>query len=378
MGSIASVAKDKSRPGWWRARWRDPDGNERSKRFRTRKEADAHVEQVRSTVLAGTYVDPAESKRTFESYALEWAAQQAHHRPSTTVKIEGALRLHVIPHLGQRPIGQLRRSELQAWLNALSANYAPATVHAIAAWVTTILRAAVEDGVIAKSPATKLKLPELERRQVVPITRAEIESITAALPDRFKAFATVGASTGLRPGELLGLTLDRVDFLGRKVRVDRQLVTPAKGKPDFGPPKTKASVRVVPLPTVAAEALAEHVRLFGAGDHGLLFTTGEGRALSRAYFGQLWTAAAQKVGLPARTGPHALRHYYASVLITGGESVVVVQARLGHASPIETLETYANLWPDSDDGTRAVIDAAFAAPAVEEPLAPAAHQRPIR
>jgi integrase len=367
MTSIASVAKDKSRAGWWRARWRDPDGNERSKRFRTRKEADAHVEQVRSTVISGTYVDPAASKRTFESYATEWAARQAHHRTGTAAKVESHLRLHVIPHLGRRPIGQLRRSELQAWLNALSAELAPATVHAIAAWTTTILRAAVEDGLIAKTPATKLKLPELPRRQVVPITRAQLDAMVGALPERYRAFAIVGASTGLRPGELLGLTVDRVDFLGRKVRVDRQLVTPPKGKPAFGPPKSRASVRVVPLPTVAAEALAEHLRVFGAGEHGLIFTTPAGRPFNRSWFGQIWTAAAASAGLPARTGPHALRHYYASVLITGGESVVVVQARLGHSSPVETLETYANLWPDSDDRTRAVIDAAFA-PVVEPAL----------
>ncbi len=54
---------------------------------------------------------------------------------------------------------------------------------------------------------------------------------------------------------------------------------------------------------------------------------------------------------------HALRHYYASLLIRYGESARTVQARLGHASPSETLETYAHLWHDSDDRTRSAIDA---------------------
>ena len=53
---------------------------------------------------------------------------------------------------------------------------------------------------------------------------------------------------------------------------------------------------------------------------------------------------------------HALRHYYASLLIRYGESVKTVQARLGHASAAETLDTYTHLWPDSDDRTRAAID----------------------
>jgi len=58
----------------------------------------------------------------------------------------------------------------------------------------------------------------------------------------------------------------------------------------------------------------------------------------------------------AGTGFHALRHYYASLLIRHGESVKTVQARLGHASAVETLDTYSHLWPDSDDRTRDAID----------------------
>ncbi len=54
---------------------------------------------------------------------------------------------------------------------------------------------------------------------------------------------------------------------------------------------------------------------------------------------------------------HSLRHYYASLLIRHGESVKTVQARLGHASASETLDTYSHLWPDSDDRTRDAIDA---------------------
>ncbi len=54
---------------------------------------------------------------------------------------------------------------------------------------------------------------------------------------------------------------------------------------------------------------------------------------------------------------HSLRHFYASLLIRHGESVKTVQARLGHASAAETLDTHSHLWPDSDDRTRAAVDA---------------------
>ena len=60
---------------------------------------------------------------------------------------------------------------------------------------------------------------------------------------------------------------------------------------------------------------------------------------------------------------HELRHYCASLLIRHGESVRTVQDRLGHKNAEETLNTYAHLWPDSDDRTREAVDAAFTVPA---------------
>ena len=60
---------------------------------------------------------------------------------------------------------------------------------------------------------------------------------------------------------------------------------------------------------------------------------------------------------------HVLRHYYASLLIRHGESVKTVQARLGHASATETLDTYSHLWPDSDDRTREAVDSVLGAAA---------------
>lgn len=83
----------------------------------------------------------------------------------------------------------------------------------------------------------------------------------------------------------------------------------------------------------------------------------------------VWVPAAARVGLPKGTGFHSLRHYYASLLIRHGESVMVVQAWLGHASASETLDTSSYLWPDSEDQTRAAVDSVLGV------RAPDVHQR---
>jgi integrase len=66
-------------------------------------------------------------------------------------------------------------------------------------------------------------------------------------------------------------------------------------------------------------------------------------------------------GLPPDFRFHDLRHYLASMLIASGADVKVVQARLRHASAKTTLDTYAHLWPDSDESTRSAIDAVMQA-----------------
>ncbi len=133
--------------------------------------------------------------------------------------------------------------------------------------------------------------------------------------------------------------------------------------PRFGPPKTEASVRVIPLPRVVVDALAAHLAAYPVGPDGLVFPLG-GEPITRQRFGHLWRPIAKAVGLSPGTGLHALRHYYASLLLRHGESVKTVQSRLGHASAVETLDTYAHLWPDSDDRTREAIDSVL-----DDPLA---------
>jgi integrase len=73
------------------------------------------------------------------------------------------------------------------------------------------------------------------------------------------------------------------------------------------------------------------------------------------------TARAKMPGIPPTFRYHDLRHYLASMLIASGADVKVVQARLRHASAKTTLDTYAHLWPDADESTRAAIDAVMAA-----------------
>lgn len=86
----------------------------------------------------------------------------------------------------------------------------------------------------------------------------------------------------------------------------------------------------------------------------LVFTNNVGAPLRRSAFWAEWNHALKQAGVPAIRF-HELRQYCASLLIRHGESVKTVQARLGHASASETLDTYSHLWPDNDERTRAAV-----------------------
>ena len=101
--------------------------------------------------------------------------------------------------------------------------------------------------------------------------------------------------------------------------------------------------------------LADHLAAYPANSAGLVFTDTRGRALRRRQFGDVWAAARQVA--PEGTTFHDLRHFYASLLIQQRESIKTVQARLGHKSAVETLDTYAHLWPDEGTDLPALDEA---------------------
>jgi len=363
---MASITK---RPdGRWRARYRDEAGKEHAKHFDRRVDGQRWLDEVTAAVVTGQYVDPRAARITFKEYAEPWRQAQV-HRPSSAAHVETMLRRHAYPAFGERQLGTIRTGEVQSWVKKLSTGsdeqrgLAPATVSVMHGLVAAIFKAAVRDRKLPSSPCEGIKLPKQEPRQVVPLATWAVRSLAKAVPPRYSGLITLAAGTGLRQGEAFGLTLDRVDFLRRTLSVDRQLILLPGQEPRHGPPKTRASYRVLPLPQVVVEALAEHLREFPATSSGLIFSTETGAALSRTRFSaSSWRPAIKRAGLEGAVF-HDLRHYYASLLIRAGESVKVVQARLGHATAAETLDTYSHLWPDSEDRTREAIDAVLGAPA---------------
>lgn len=207
-----------------------------------------------------------------------------------------------------------------------------------------------------ESPAEALRLPKTECRLITPLSLEQVAAIADAIDPKYRALIHLMAGSGLRPGEAFGLSLDRVNWLRKEIMVDRQIVT-TEGSTSFRPLKTVSSNRVVPITVTVLDELTAHREEFGTGDHDLLFWGANGTAIRRNRFGEVWRRTMKRLPFEC-SGPHQIRHHYASILIAHGCSVKIVQSCLGHATASETLDTYSHLWPNSQDETRRALDAA--------------------
>jgi integrase len=363
----------------YRARYIGPDGSEKSKSFpdKQKRKAEQWLVNIEADMSRGDYVSPDAGKVTFEQFATEWMTTQITD-PLTRESVESRLRLHAIPYLGTRPMGSFTPSHLRLWLRTLedrglSAGYR----RGIYAHVSTVFTAAVEDRIIRANPcaARSVRAPRLEPRKVKPWTAGRVKAVRAALPEPYQALVSVAAGLGLRQGEAFGLAVEDIDFLGGVVHVVRQVKLLQRHRPIFAPPKG-GKERDVPLPESVAFALAAHLKRHPATQitlpwktldgppvtASLLFTGSASLALDRNRFNdRVWRPALRDVGVETGrdNGMHALRHFYASVLLDAGESIKALSEYLGHHDPGFTLRTYTHLMPSSETRTRAAVDRVF-------------------
>lgn len=373
---MASISKrEVAKKPRYDVNYREPDGRKRRRTFQRMADAERFAASVETDKARGLYLDPSAGRIAFKTYATEWLASQTFEQ-STREAVELRLRLHVYPVLGSKMLTQIKPSTIQTWVSGLAVRSASYR-QVIFANVSTILSAAVDDERIPKNPckAGSVTRPKQERTKLVPWTSEQVHSVTDALPERYRIVAALGAGLGLRQGEIFALSPDDVDFLRGVVEIRRQVKLLGNNRQLFGLPKGNKT-RTVPLPATVRDLLAAHLAQHPSADVSLpwreleadstsvplILSTRERTALNRNYFNtHVWKPALTRAAVePSRAnGCHALRHYYASVLLDAGENIKAVSEYLGHADAGFTLRTYTHLMPSSSQRTRQAIDDAL-------------------
>lgn len=354
---MASVSRVK---GKWRARWRDSEGRQHEKWCATKREAELVAAASHADVARGVAL--VSSDETLVAFAGRWSQAQT-WRPSSRSSFD-AHRRHIAEHFGTMRPRDVRPLHVQALVADLTARgYSPATVEAVLRRLSSILRAAVREGLASRNAADGVRPPRDERgpaERAAALTPDQVRSLLAILPGDYVLLGKVIVATGMRPSEAAGLTVDRVDFLRRRVTVDRQL----RSDGTQGPVKTPASRRVVPLPAALVEPLSRQAGEYGDG---LLLRSSWGSPLIRQRYSHAWRTAVARLGrldepvlLPeGARGFHALRHTFVSLQLAAGTDVATIARMIGHATPAETLATYSHMLEGRDDEAADVVAVAL-------------------
>ena len=361
----------------WRARYLDPDGEERNRSFATKVMAEKFLTEVEHSKIAGSYRDPDAGNVTLRKYAAGWV--EAYPADSTRgEQIRRQLANHILPKLGGKTLAELERrpSAVQQFLNGLPMG--PGGASQVAITLSTILNAAVDDQLITRNPckAQSVKLPRQPKSSIRPWTMAQAEEIRAGLPGRWQAVVDCGDGLGMRQGEIFGFGPDEVDFLRRKVCVRRQ-VKRVGGRLWFALPKG-GKEREVPMAERVSLRLAAHLEDWEPVEvtlpwnepgnprrHGkpvtlaLMFTKAAGPLNHSTFYTGAWRPARNAAGI-TEGSLHQLRHLFASALLAGGVDIKALSEYLGHHDPSVTLRIYAHLMPSAEGRALRAIEAAFA------------------
>jgi integrase len=315
--------------------------------FATKADASAHLATVETALRRGAWIDPDAGKVRLEELAKEWLKSNPHKRESSRARDDSILRTHVTPVLGPRAIGSITRHDVQALVDAWGAEQAPSTVGRQYSCLRALFAYAEATDKLLRSPCRGIRLPRghLVERPVLSAT--ELERLADVLGEDQSPMMWAGAVLGLRWAEAAGLTVDRLDILGGKLTIDRQLARSGR----LEPPKSSASVRTFACPTWLLDELAALLNrrgLTAADSDSLVFVSPDGAPLHYTNWRRrTWVPACEEAGL-AGLRFHDLRSLAATALVASGADIKTAQTRLGHSSSRMTLDLYARATGKAD------------------------------
>lgn len=334
------------------------------------------------------------SKLTVAQYLAAWLQDTARLtvKASTLHSYKGLVDREIVPRIGGENLSKLTKLHVKKLYSMMETDgKSPRARQMVHAVLRKALEDAVEDEIVPANVAASKKLrPKAPKGEAQFLTPSQAERFLEFVKgDRLHALYCLAVHSGLRQGELFGLTWADVDLDNGTVTVRRTL-TELNGRLEDGTPKSKAGRRTVELPPVTIDALIAHKRqllIEGNAGQPYVFCSPEGKRLRksnvqrRSFKPILKRAndAARKAVEGTDAEPellpdipfHALRHTHATILLDQGVHPKLVQTRMGHSQIGLTLDTYSHVIKGMDRKASDAIAKAFA-PKPQEPPAAAA------
>lgn len=324
------------------------------------------LDKLRADLRSGLPIDSP--RMSLADYLARWLedAVRVKVRASTYRRHQDLVRLYIAPRLGGVSLGRLTPMHIQHLLADLEREQkSPRLRQMVYGTLHAAMNRAVKWNLVPRNACDAVEKPRAPRPETKTWTPEQAgQFLAAAQRDRLYALYLLALTTGMRQGELLGLSWADVDLKAGTVSVRRQLTQDLQ----LLEPKTAAARRLILLPEVAIAALKQHrARMLAEGHHGgegnpqqLVFVNTVGHPLRQSnLLRRSFFPLIRQAGVP-RIRFHDLRHTSATLLLAQGVSPRVIQERLGHAHIAMTLGTYSHVTPTMQQDAAAKLDALFA------------------
>jgi integrase len=351
--------------------WTDAEGRQHRRYVSAKTQAAARrrIAELSADLEHGLTPTPTGSVAAYLSAWLERLRQ--HVKPATWRQREQFIRLYIVPNIGTIALAKVTPSDVERMTQrVISSGRSPRT----AAHARVILRRALadaqRDGAVHRNVAALARAPRVERRVIEPgrdyLTPPQLNRLQAVAAEyRIGALVTLAARTGMRQGEILGLSWDDVDLEAARLTVRRAMVRAWDGGTELASPKTRASQRTLPLSPAAVDALRREQREQDAARQaagslwqdrdGLVFTDQLGHPMYRTALHRGYHELLEAAGLPS-VPFHGLRHSAATAWLSEGVALSVVSDLLGHAGIGITKDTYGHVTPELRETARGAME----------------------
>lgn len=356
----------------------------------SRPEVVKKMNEVLVELEKGIYIEPATI--TLEKWLTDWLeSRKPLIAENTWNAYESMIRIHIAPALGKVKLKDLKTRDIQKLLNEKltkgritlkgSKRNAPKkysdnkglsarSVKYIYQTLNAALRQAVRERVIPFNPAEHCELLRQQKKEMRVFTLEELAiffKTAQEISPHFTAFY-LNVTTGLRRGELLGITWDCVDFKEGIIDVKQQVTVSKENGPVLTGLKTEKSRRKIKLDTDTLGLLKFHKRrqenikkMLGPDyqDNNLVFATDDGRPINPRTFTKHFSWVLGKSGLSG-IRLHDLRHLYATLALEAGVDLKTVSSNLGHTSINITADVYGHVTEKMRDSAAEKVGAAVA------------------
>ena len=332
---------------------------QRSISGKTQKEVAQKLKAALAALDSGTYIAPC--KMTVEEWMEIWSKQYLGGvKESTVAAYNATIRTHIKPGIGAIRLDALDTHLVQSFYNGLREPtkdreaVSPKTVKNVHGVLHKALQQAVANGYIRFNPTNSCILPRIEKKELQPLDEAETKLFLDAVKGHpLELLYTITLFTGLREGEALGLTWDRVDFMRGTILISKQLQKEKKKGGEFRLVSLKNDKprRITPAPWVMQLfrdrkiQQYQHKEKAGAAwsnPMNLVFTNELGGNLIPQTVVRHFKEIVSSIGRPEARF-HDLRHSYAVASLRSGDDIKTVQGNLGHATAAFTLDVYGHV-----------------------------------